>query len=62
MGSNWYPQWVYDKREDITRKNMRQYDEKRKKMYDEIEEQEEKLGRLLTLQERMEIRDKIMGG
>ena len=26
MGSNWYPQWVYDKREDITRENMKQYE------------------------------------
>lgn len=58
MGSNWYPQWVYDKREDITRENMRQYDIKRKAAYDEIEKKEKELGRYLKMAERMEISKK----
>lgn len=58
MGSNWYPQWIYDKREDITRENMKQYDIKRKAAYDEVEAKEKELGRYLKMAERREIAEK----
>ena len=58
MGSNWYPQWVYDKREDITRENMRQYDAKRNAAYDEVKTKEKEFGRYLKMGERREISEK----
>lgn len=58
MGSNWYPQWVYDKREDITRENMKQYDAKRNAAYDEVKAKEKELGRYLKMAERREISEK----
>ena len=56
--TNWYPPYVYSKREDVTRENMKQYDEKRNAAYDEIATREKELGRYLTMKERFEIRDK----
>lgn len=58
-----YPKWVYTPREDVTRENMRQYEEMYNKWYDKLYElypdYPEK-----SLRERIRIReeiDKIMG-
>ena len=56
--SNWYPKWVYDKRENITRENMRLYDLRRNQAYEEIEAKEKELGRYLKISERREISEK----
>ena len=37
-GVNHYPKWVYSKRLDVTRENMRIYDEKERKFYATLDE------------------------
>ena len=53
-----YPAYVFNINEDITRKNMREYDKKKKKFYDYIEELYPNYYEL-PLRERMEIRDAV---
>ena len=36
--SKWYPKWVYVPNEDITEENKRQYDIRREKCYNEMQE------------------------
>lgn len=57
MENKRYPKWVYACREDITRENMRIYDERQEKIYKrclELAPNFHKLG----LRERMQIRNK----
>lgn len=58
MGSNWYPQWVYDKREDITRENIKEYDRRRDVAYNEVKAKEKEFGRYLKMAEKREISEK----
>ena len=44
---NWYPKWVYDKREDITRENMRRYDRQIEELFEARMAKEKELGRKL---------------
>lgn len=52
---NWYPKWVYDKREDITRENMRRYDRQMEELFEARMAKEKELGRKLTIKERYEM-------
>ncbi len=51
-----YPREVFSVNEDVTRKNMRDYENRLDKYYAEKAEQERKLGRKLNLKERYELR------
>ena len=52
----YYPKNVFSIREDVTRENMRKYDQRLEKYYAEREKREKDLGRRLTLNERYELR------
>lgn len=52
---NWYPKWVYDKREDITRENMRRYDRQMEELFEARMAKEKELGRKLTIKEGYEM-------
>lgn len=52
---NYYPKWVYDIREDITRENMKRYDRQRDICYAKQLEMEKELGRKLTIKERSDL-------
>ncbi len=53
---NWYPKEVYSYREDITRKNMEEYDRKKKLFYDKCVELDSNFFNL-GFRERTEVRD-----
>ena len=55
---NYYPAYVFNINEDITRENMRKYDAKKKRYYDYIEEHYPNYYEL-PMRERMEIRDAV---
>lgn len=55
----YYPSWVYNPREDITRANMKEYDRKVDTAYEIEKEKEKKIGRKLTLSEIYEIRKEL---
>ena len=56
---NYYPSWVYNAREDITRENKRQYDKKYAEYEKAVEAAEIEKGRRLDLRERRQISEKI---
>lgn len=56
---NYYPSWVYNPREDITRENKRQYEKKYREYEKAVETAEIEKGRRLDLRERREISEKI---
>lgn len=55
---NWYPKEVYSYREDITRKNMEEYDRKKKLFYDKCVELDSNFFNL-GFRERTEVRDAV---
>ena len=58
--TKYYPRWVYNIREDITRANMEAYDKKKEKFYQKCEELNPNYYHL-GLRERMAIQDKAEG-
>lgn len=54
----WYPKEVYSYREDITRKNMEEYDRKKKLFYDKCVELDSNFFNL-GFRERTEVRDAV---
>ena len=54
----YYPAYVFNINEDITRENMRKYDRNKKRYYDYIEEHYPNYYEL-PMRERMEIRDAV---
>lgn len=55
---NWYPREIFSYREDITRKNMEEYDRKKKLFYDKCVELNPDFFNL-KLRERMKVRDAV---
>ena len=53
----YYPKEIFSINEDVTRKNMRDYDRMMDKMYEARKAEEVKLGRRMTLRERAEFND-----
>lgn len=59
---NWYPKWVYNKREDITRENMRQYDHQIEELFETRMAKEKELGRKLGGRVTIKVGDIIKEG
>lgn len=55
---NWYPKEVYSYREDITKKNMEEYDRKKKLFYDKCVELDSNFFNL-GFRERTEVKDAV---
>ena len=51
----YYPSYVYNINENITRNNMKEYDKKCDEAYKAIKEKEKQIGRKLNCKERYEI-------
>ena len=61
MMSNWYPNDVYNIREDVTRKNMKDYDHRQNKLLREcLKLEPDYYGK--TIKERMAIRQRVLCG
>lgn len=59
--SNWYPNEVYNIREDVTRKNMHDYDHKQNKLMREVLKLAPNYYQL-DLRERMALRQRVLCG
>ena len=60
---SYYPSWVYNPREDVTRENMRQYDRTKETFQKKCEEINPNYWKL-SIRERMVVRDeaeKVLG-
>ena len=53
-----YPSWVYSIREDITEKNMKEYDRMKKKWYETAEKLYPDYWKM-NLKERLKVQDKV---
>ena len=58
---NWYPREVYNIREDVTRKNMHDYDHKQNKLMREVLKLDPNYYQL-DLRERMALRQRVLCG